>query len=123
MDQTNTGNQTSNVVRMPDGDGGYLGDRHQMSARPGSHSTYARGSEVVVEWYDFGDHVPYESANLLAFDRPAQHAIIAELKFPAGLAPDTLAGRLALFFDSYFDVKRFAEARGIPFATEIDFQP
>lgn len=60
-----------------------LNDRHEervgspflMPTKPGSHCAYARGPELVVEWYDFGPHAPYESANLPVFDGPAQRRL------------------------------------------------
>jgi hypothetical protein len=113
----------SDVIQMPDGYGGHIGDRYRMVARPGSHVVYARGPELVVEWYDFGDHAPYESANLLIFDRPAQHTLMALTDAPSNSTPHDFASRLAARFESYFDVKAFAEANGIPFATEVDFNP
>lgn len=98
------------------------GPSNRMALTRGSHVTYSRGEDLVVEWYDFGPHAPYESANLLVFDRPAQ----LRLATAAGAdvcAPHELARQLALKFDSYFDVKRLAEEHAIPFAIETDFQP
>jgi hypothetical protein len=94
-----------------------------MPAKPGSHVAYARGSDVVVEWYDFGDHAPYESANLLVFARPAQYQLAEGLRATEDLAPHEIASRLAAHFKSYFEVKAFAEQHAIPFATETDFWP
>lgn len=111
------------VLRIPDGYGGYVGDRHQMRARPGSHTAYARASDLVVEWYDFGEDAPYESANLLVFDRSAQKALLAALHLESDRSPDTLASDIATAFSSYFDVRRFAEAQHIDFSTETDFYP
>lgn len=111
------------VMQMPDGYGGYVGDRYPMVARPGSHVVYARGSDLVVEWYDFGDHAPYESVNLLVFDRPAQHRLMELLETPPNWTPHSFASRLAARFASYFEIKEFAEANAILFASEIDFYP
>jgi len=113
----------SEVIQMPDGYGGHVGDRYPMVARPGAHSVYARGPHLVVEWHDFGDHAPYESANLLIFDRPAQKALMALLDRPSNWTPHDFASRLAARFESYFEVKSFAEANGIAFASETDFYP
>jgi len=111
------------VVRMPDGYGGFVGDRHQMPARPGSHVAYARGSDLVVEWYDFGEDAPYESANLLVFDRPAQKVLLATMQLEEDRSPDALASSVANAFSSYFEVRHFAEAHRIEFSTETDFNP
>lgn len=111
------------VIPLPDGYGGHVGDRYPMPARPGAHNVYARGPDLVVEWYDFGPHAPYESANLVIFDRPAQQALIRLLEAPAGLTPHEFAEYLAERFTSYFEVKAFAAANGVPFASETDFYP
>jgi hypothetical protein len=113
----------SEVIQMPDGYGGHIGDRYPMPAKPGSHVVYARGPDLVVEWYDFGDDAPYESANLLVFDRPAQLSLIALLEELPNQTPHGFAAELAARFHSYFEIKDFAEANGIPFATETDFYP
>jgi len=94
-----------------------------MPCRPGSHVAYERGQEVVVEWYDFGADAPYESANLLIFDRAAQGAFAIALGMDPSAVPDRLAAQIAARFASYFAVKAFAEAQAIPFTPEVDFQP
>jgi len=113
----------SDVIGMPDGFGGMLGARSPMPARPGSHVAYARGSDLVVEWYDFGDHAPYESTNLIIFDRETQVKLAELMGLDPALTPHGLSSRVAAKFRSYFDVKQFAEEHGLPFATETDFQP
>jgi hypothetical protein len=111
------------VIAMPDGYGGSIGDRYPMPAKPGSHVVYARGPELVVEWYDFGDHAPYESANLLIFDRPAQRLLMRLVGEPQNQTPHAFASRLAAKFDSYFEIKQFARRHEIPFTAEVDFEP
>ena len=96
----------------------------RFSARPGSHTAYMREpGELVVEWYDFGDHAPYESANLIIFDPSAQ----TELRRALGLSPhgnsDDLLAQLPSRFASYFEVKKFAAGHAIAFRAETDFQP
>lgn len=59
------------LIELRDDYGGPIGMRYPMPTKPGSHVAYAQASDLVVEWYDFGDHAPYESANLLIFDRSA----------------------------------------------------
>lgn len=113
----------SNVIPTEDGFGRKVGDYSRMTAKPGSHVAYARGSELVVEWYDFGDHAPYESANLVVFDRPTQIAFARLIGVDDSPAPHHLASMVAARFDSYFAVKAFAEANGLAFTTEVDFQP
>lgn len=111
------------VIPIADGYGGEIGDRKPMPAKPGSHVAYARGEDLVVEWYDFGDHAPYESANLLIFGRPAQLRLAQAIGVDEPLAPHMLSNRVAARFASYFDVKRFAEEHEFDFTTEVDFQP
>jgi hypothetical protein len=95
-----------------------------MPQKPGAHGAYARADgSLVVEWYDFGDHAPYESANLLIFDAAAQGAFAGALGLPAGMPPQDLAAAVAKRFDSWFDVKQFARERGLPFAEDVDFEP
>jgi hypothetical protein len=105
----------TDVIPIDDGYGGRLGDRCPMPAKPGSHVAYARGSDLVVEWYDFGDHAPYESANLLIFCRSAQRLLAAAIDVDVALSPHLLSNEVASRFQSYFEVKEFATERGIPF--------
>ncbi|HEY8572726.1 hypothetical protein [Phenylobacterium sp.] len=113
----------TNVIPLEDGYGGVVGDRSRMLGKPGSHTVYARGSDLVVEWYDFGDHAAYESANLLIFDRPTQLKLAQERGLEPELSPHLLANRVATHFHSYFEVKAFAEEHGLPFRIERDFEP
>lgn len=113
----------SNVVRIPDGYGGFVGDRQRMRGKPGSHVAYARGSDLIVEWYDFGGDADYEFASLLVFDRPAQNQLLAATNETDDLSPDETASRIASHFPSYFAVKDFAVKHNVPFKTETDFQP
>lgn len=84
-----------------------------------THSVYlAEDGQLIAEWHDFGDHAPYESANLLCFDADGQAALAAAL----GAAGD-LAQAVAERFQSWFEVKAFAEAEGVPFTKEVDFLP
>lgn len=112
-----------NIVPMADGFGGRVGDRSPMPARPGTHSAYARGSDLIVEWYDHGPNAPYESANLLIFDRATQRRLAETIGVDPALSPHRLSNKVAARFDSYFDVRRFAETQGLAFTTEVDFEP
>lgn len=108
---------------MNDGLGASPDHRFRMSSKPGSHVAYAQASDLVVEWYDFGDHAPYESANLLTFDRLAQQQLAGAIGLLECPSPDVLASEVARKFSSYFEVKAFAAERGIPFTSEVDFWP
>jgi hypothetical protein len=100
------------------------GDWFPMPQRPGAHGAYVRANgALVVEWYDFGDHAPYESATLLVFDAVAQTGLARALGLPADLSAQQLAAVVAERFASYFDVLRYAEDKGLAFVREVDFQP
>jgi hypothetical protein len=100
-----------------------MGERRRMPCRPGAHVAYAQGADLVVEWHDFGDHVPYESANMLIFAPAAQERLAAALEAQRGASADALAELIAARFHSYWDVREFAQSRGIPFTKAVDFQP
>ena len=113
----------SNIFYLQAGFGGPEERQYRMTGWRGSHVAYARGCDLVVEWYDFGEHVPYESANLLVFAPPAQRQLAEAMGAPKNLAPQEIASRIPARFECYFDVKDFAEGHAIPFETEIDFWP
>jgi len=95
-----------------------------LSARPGAHTAYFKDGRLVVKWYDFGDHAPYESANLLYFAAPAQ-GLLENLLRPGSETLEGLALLQAIAdrFDSYWEVRTFAEANAIAFEQEVDFWP
>lgn len=99
---------TCQVYRMPD--------------RPGVHSTEVRGSDVLVQWYDFGEHAPYESLNTLIFGRRAQKLLMDALSCPSG-PPNQVAQQVATLCASYFDVRALADRVGIPYTHEVSFDP
>lgn len=111
------------TLKIPDGYGGYVGDRCPMRGGPGAHCAYARAADVVVEWYDFGPEAPYESVNLIIFDRPEQRRLAQLLCDPDWTSPHDIAGLLASRFKTYFDVKAFAEANNVPFHASHHFDP
>jgi hypothetical protein len=89
---------------------------------PGSHVVYARGADLVVEWYDFGDGALYEFVKLMIFGPSAQAQLAAALDAPKA-RPSALAPRVAAHFTSFFEVEKFAEQNGIPFVVERCFDP
>jgi hypothetical protein len=111
------------VIPFDDGFGGIPGQRYPMPTKSGSHVAYARKSDLVVEWYDFGEDAPYESANLLIFDRPVQQQLALAIGVAECPSRHDLAYEVARKFKSYFAVKSFATKRGIAFEAEVDFQP
>ena len=94
-----------------------------MSQRPGAHTCYARENDVVVEWYDFGDHAPYESANLLTFDPAAQASLAKAIGLTALPSPPELAELLASRLGSYFEVRALVDAHGVPYRHQVNFTP
>jgi hypothetical protein len=89
----------------------------------GWHRTYVAGEDLVVDWYDFGDDVPYESGNKLLFDVNSCRQLKLALGLPQGNQVEQLAQRVASSFDSYFDIREFADHRRIPYRHEVDFFP
>lgn len=74
---------------------------------------------LVVEWYDHGPDVPYESANQLRF-APESAATLLNLDAPS--AAETLEA-LRQRFESWWAVRKAARERGIAFTSEVDFLP
>ena len=99
------------------------GRRYPMTGRPGSHVAYARGRDLVVEWYDFGDGALYEFAKLMVFDAPAQERIAAALEASDAAKSAALAAQIAAKFGSFFEVEKFVQENGIPFELERNFEP
>ncbi len=74
---------------------------------------------LVVEWYDHGPEIPYESANVLRF-APEAAAALLPLEAPSDAAMlDLLRQRFA----TWWEVRSTALERGIPFTAEVDFLP
>lgn len=97
--------------------------RHKLPSRTGSHVAYAAQNALVVEWYDFGEDVPYESANLLIFDVDNRVTLAQSLGAATDAPAADLARLVAARFRSYFDVKEFAVSHGVPCRAEVDFDP
>jgi hypothetical protein len=101
-----------------------MNDRIKLEARPGSHTVYqCDDGTVVVEWYDFGDHAPYESANLLIFDNDGQIGLGQALGLPDGTSRDGLMRALGDRFKSYFQIREFVDAASIAYEHKVDFWP
>jgi hypothetical protein len=97
--------------------------RPHTPARSGSHVAYVKGATLVVEWYDFGPQVPYQSANMLIFQPEAQQSFATALTLDPGQTPRDLAREVARRFNSYFDVREFVDAQQIAYDHEVDFEP
>jgi hypothetical protein len=90
----------------------------------GAHSLYHdEAGKLVVEWHDFGEDAPYESANMIRFDAASQDALAGALDSAAPPAGAALIAALAARFRSYFEIRAFADAEAIPFEAEVDFRP
>jgi len=95
-----------------------------LRSGPGSQYIYERDpEELVVEWYDHGESVPYESANRLLLG-PTERAVLAlSLGLPEGVSTHELAHALAWRFDSYFEVRSYLDEQHLAYRHEVDFQP
>lgn len=78
---------------------------------------------VVVEWYSFGEDVAYEFAVQVRLDQTGQTQIATALDLPDTPAPETLMHILKERFGSYFAVRKFADANGVPYELRRDMQP
>lgn len=97
--------------------------RFKLPCELGSHQAYSREGSLVIDWYEFGDSAPYESGNYLIFDGSGIVALVQELKLTSCLTANQLAEHVSRRFASYFEVRSFANARGIPYEHEVDFFP
>jgi hypothetical protein len=77
---------------------------------------------LVVEWYDFGDDVPYESANILTFSTADQEALAEAMGLP-GVTLGDLQSAVAERFASYWDVRAFCDQHHVPYRHDVDFMP
>ena len=78
---------------------------------------------LVVEWYDFGDDAPYESANMLIFDQVAQCTLAIALGHTGTLDARSLATLLSNRFATYFEIKEFVTSHNLPCERGVDFMP
>lgn len=101
-----------------------MSHRIQLGVWAGTHSAELHDSgNLIVEWYAFGDNEPYESANILTFDKPSQGLFARALGPLPSSGPDAFLNALAERFSSYFAVREFADLEGIPYTHEVDFEP
>ncbi|HVQ08125.1 MAG TPA: hypothetical protein VMS43_06785 [Allosphingosinicella sp.] len=102
-----------------------MGERVRLGGTGrGAHSAwYDEAGGLVVEWHDFGEDAPYESANMIRFDVASQDALAGALDSAAPPAGAALLDALAARFRSYFEIRAFADAEAIPFDAEVDFRP
>jgi hypothetical protein len=96
---------------------------NRLTLREKGHSACIREGILTVEWYDFGDDAPYESANMIHFEGPARAALARALGLPEDAADADLLKFIQTRFPSWFEVKSFALREGIAFRSEVDFMP
>ena len=91
----------------------------------GSGSVYFDDEgNLIAEWYDFGPHAPYESANMLVFDTEQQRALADALEIPAtDQSADDILSALRQRFPSYFEVRSFCEKLGLRYTKNVNFWP
>ena len=91
----------------------------------GAHTaTIQPDGPLVIEWYDFGDDAPYESANMLVFDCAQQEQLGAVLGLPVGeRGGQGLLAEIQDRFETYFDAQSFARENGVQFSKSVDFMP
>lgn len=88
----------------------------------GAHTIYLRPTgELVVDWYDFGEDAPYESANMIVMTAKQQVALARTLGLALG-GPAELARTIADRFNSYFAVRAYLDAKKLPYDHEVDFE-
>ncbi|HEY1605642.1 MAG TPA: hypothetical protein VGF77_08575 [Allosphingosinicella sp.] len=95
----------------------------RVTLREKGHSAYIRKDGLVVEWYDFGEDAPYESANMIVFDAGARAALARSLGLAEDVADEPLLRCIERLFPSWFEAKAFAQREGIAFRSEVDFMP
>ena len=81
------------------------------------------GAEVVVEYYHFGEDVAYEYAAQLRFDNSGQAQMKVALDLPSSTTPQELSATLKSRFKTYDAVRDFADANGVAYQRQTDFQP
>ena len=96
----------------------------ELGFASGTHSASIDDhGQMLVEWYAFGEDAPYESLNSLVFSKPGRDLLAAALGRPSPDNDAALLDALAKRFNSYFDVRQFADSTGIPYKHGVDFCP
>jgi hypothetical protein len=94
-----------------------------QGAGPGSHFIYTdEKGRFVIEWYDFGKDVPYESANMLILG-DSELAALADRLGHSGAGAQQIADELAERFTSYFTIRAYLDGAGLKYRHEVDSMP
>ena len=99
-----------------------MAQRISLSGR-GESIKIGDDGQIVVEWYDFGDDVPYESANMLLFDEKSWRQLAGAIGCADGIDALALAEAVAERFGSYFAIRDYVDSAGLPYEREVDFNP
>ena len=99
-------------------------DTQRASLSRGHSAYFSQDGSLTIEWYDFGDDAPYESANMMSFDVDQQRALAEAIGHASSLG-DRAAFLAAIQarFSTYWQVRELAETFKIAFAKSVDFQP
>jgi hypothetical protein len=95
------------------------------SGRGQSHSVYFDDeSRLVVEWHEHSENAPYEHATMILFGEVEQQVLAKAMNLPETCrAGGALLAAIQKTFDSYFEVKAFAEEHRVPNGRHVDFWP
>jgi hypothetical protein len=88
----------------------------------GSHfAYYTDDGQLVIEWYNFGEDAPYESADMISFGEDSQSKIADRLGCAKGHIQ--LLKSLAASFTTYWAIKKWVRAERIAYVHSVDFMP
>jgi hypothetical protein len=89
----------------------------------GSHHVELKADRsLVIDWYDFGDDVPYESGNTLTFSLAGQRALARAMDLPPVIGRD-LQSAVAERFAGYHQVRAFCDHHRVSYAHAVDWWP
>ena len=99
-------------------------DTQRVSLSRGHSAYFGQDGSLTIEWYDFGEDAPYESANMLSFNLEQQRGLAEAIGHAPG-SGDRAAFLVAIQarFSTYWQVRELAETCEIGFRKSVDFQP
>jgi hypothetical protein len=86
------------------------------------HRVYrAADGRLTIEWEESRDPAPYDHADTIVFDGPQESLLRVALgeSDPARDMASVIADR----FETYWAVRKFADAHGITYEHHVDFSP
>ena len=96
--------------------------RDQVRLAPGHSLYFAADGALVVEWYDFGENVPYESATTLTI-APASLDDLAKLLHLAVRGRPGILAALSRQVGDYWAARALLDEWKIPYRHHVDFLP